>query len=135
MPYVTYSNTFEHRIERSFPESCWRAARPSASARLRLISICRQRLVARLDPQHRRVLQPLQAVSHPAQVLGIDRGTLKVGAPADVTIIDPEREWTIEVSKFRSKSRNCPFGGWKVKGLGEQVIVGGRVVQRSSPLV
>jgi dihydroorotase len=45
---------------------------------------------------------------------------------ADVTIIDPLVEWTIDPSKFRSKSRNCPFGGWKVRGRAQTVIVGGR---------
>ncbi len=91
---------------------------------------------ALIDPGHLTWPQMIAMMTlHPAQILGIDRGTLKPGAPADVTIIDPDREWTIDVTKFRSKSRNCPFGGWKVKGLAEQVIVGGRVVQRVSPLV
>jgi dihydroorotase len=91
---------------------------------------------ALIEPGHLTWPQMIAMMTlHPAQILGIDRGTLKPGAPADVTIIDPDREWTIDVTKFRSKSRNCPFGGWKVKGLAEQVIVGGRVVQRVSPLV
>ena len=64
---------------------------------------------------------------NPAKVLSIDRGTLKPGAMADVTIIDPNAEWTIDVTKFRSKSRNCPFDGWKVKGRAHTVIVGGMV--------
>ncbi|MCE2803691.1 MAG: dihydroorotase [Gemmataceae bacterium] len=91
---------------------------------------------ALIEPGHLTWPQMIAMITlHPAQILGIDRGTLKPGAPADVTIIDPDREWTIDVNKFRSKSRNCPFGGWKVKGLAEQVIVGGRLVQRVSPLV
>lgn len=91
---------------------------------------------ALIEPGHLTWPQMIAMMTlHPAQILGIDRGTLKPGAPADVTIIDPDREWTIDVTKFRSKSRNCPFGGWKVKGLAEQVIVGGRLVQRVSPLV
>ena len=53
---------------------------------------------------------------NPAKVLGIDRGTLKTGAVADVTVIDPATEWTIDPTQFRSKSRNCPFAGWKVRG-------------------
>ena len=90
---------------------------------------------ALIEPGHLTWPQMIAMMTlHPAQILGIDRGTLKPGAPADVTIIDPDREWTIDVTKFRSKSRNCPFGGWKVKGLAEQVIVRGRVVQRVSPL-
>jgi len=91
---------------------------------------------ALIEPGHLTWPQMIAMMTlHPAQILGIDRGTLKPGAPADVTIIDPDREWTIDVTKFRSKSRNCPFGGWKVKGLAEEVIVGGRLVQRVSPLV
>jgi dihydroorotase len=64
---------------------------------------------------------------NPARVLGIDRGTLKAGAVADVTIIDPDVEWTIDPSKFRSKSRNCPFAGWKVRGWADTVILAGKV--------
>lgn len=70
----------------------------------------------------------------PARVLGINRGTLAKGAIADVTVIDPHAEWTIDSAKFRSKSRNCPFNGWKVRSRAEVVIVGGDIKQRSSPL-
>jgi len=61
----------------------------------------------------------------PAQLLGIERGTLQAGVDADVTIIDPNIEWTIDVTKFASKSRNSPFGGVKVRGRAHAVIVGG----------
>jgi len=64
---------------------------------------------------------------NPARVLGIDRGTLREGAIADVTIIDPSVEWTIDPSKFRSKSRNCPFAGWQVRGRADRVFVGGQL--------
>lgn len=70
----------------------------------------------------------------PARVLGINRGTLGKGATADVTVIDPHIEWTIDSAKFKSKSRNCPFNGWKVRSRAEIVIVGGDIKQRSSPL-
>jgi dihydroorotase len=70
----------------------------------------------------------------PAQVLGIDRGTLTPGAVADVTVIDPDVEWTIDPTRFKSKSRNGPFGGWKVRGRAEIVMVGGDIKQRKSPL-
>jgi dihydroorotase len=63
----------------------------------------------------------------PAVLLGIDKGTLKVGADADVTLIDPELSWTIEPKTFHSKSRNTPYGGWKVKGRAVMAIVGGEV--------
>src|SRR5262249_6561874 len=64
---------------------------------------------------------------NPARVLGIDRGTLKAGAVADVTVIDPNAEWTIDPNQFRSKSRNCPFAGWRVRGRAVWVLVGGEV--------
>jgi dihydroorotase len=64
---------------------------------------------------------------NPARVLGVDRGTLKPGAIADVTIIDPTEEWTVDPNTFRSKSRNCPFAVWKVRGRARAVIVGGEV--------
>jgi dihydroorotase len=64
---------------------------------------------------------------NPARALGIDRGTLRPGAVADVTILDPAVEWTIDPTHFRSKSRNCPFANWKVHGRADIVIVGGTV--------
>jgi dihydroorotase len=65
--------------------------------------------------------------ANPARVLGVDRGTLKPGAVADVTVLDPEARWTIDPAKFRSKSRNTPFAGWEVRGRVDAVIVGGAV--------
>src|SRR5687768_8077292 len=64
----------------------------------------------------------------PARVFSLAKGTLQVGADADVAIIDPQAQWEVDPAKFRSKSRNTPFSGWKVKGLVLTTIVGGRVV-------
>ncbi len=64
---------------------------------------------------------------NPAKLLGINKGTLRPGADADVTIIDPDLPWTIDPEQFRSKSRNTPFGGWNVHGRAHTVIVGGEV--------
>ncbi len=63
--------------------------------------------------------------SNPARVLKIGKGTLSVGAVADITIIDPKTEWTVDASQFKSKSKNTPFDGWKLKGKAVQTIVGG----------
>ena len=66
----------------------------------------------------------------PARILGLDKGRLKVGADADLTLIDPAREQTVEVSQFKSKSRNSPFQGWRLKGFAVLTIVSGRIVYR-----
>ncbi len=66
--------------------------------------------------------------SAPAAAFGLDKGTLAVGADADVIIVDQQEQWDVDPAKFRSKSRNTPFAGWKVKGRVNVTIVGGRVV-------
>lgn len=64
----------------------------------------------------------------PASVLHLKgAGSLAVGSAADITLIDPAARWTIDPQKFRSKSRNTPFGGWNVSGLVRTVLVGGTV--------
>ena len=64
---------------------------------------------------------------NPARIIGIEKGSLSKGAQADVTILDPNAEYEIDVSTFRAKSRNCPYHGWKVKGKVEKTIVGGEI--------
>ena len=68
----------------------------------------------------------------PAKVFGLAKGTLAVGADADVTIVDQQEQWEVDPAKFFSKSRNTPFAGWKVKGRVRTTIVGGRVVFEAS---
>jgi dihydroorotase len=63
----------------------------------------------------------------PAKVIGIDKGMLSVGKQGDVTIFDPAAEYSVDTSRFRSKSRNCPYNGWKLKGKVEYTIVGGEI--------
>ncbi len=65
---------------------------------------------------------------NPARILRVAGGTLAVGAPADLTLIDLNREWTVDVGKFASKSRNCPFHGWTLKGRAVMTVVGGKIV-------
>jgi dihydroorotase len=66
----------------------------------------------------------------PARLLRLNRGTLAVGADADVTVFDPDRNWVAEPGQTASKSRNSPFYGWPLKGKAVMTIVGGRVVWR-----
>ena len=64
----------------------------------------------------------------PAGVLNLDRGTLAVGAPADITVLDTERSVTIHADAFESKSSNTPFDGWEATGTNVITIIGGRIV-------
>lgn len=83
---------------------------------------------------HQGHLTLMQAVEKltlaPARILGLDKGQLKVGGDADLTLIDLEREQTIEVSRFKSKSRNSPFQGLKLKGFAVLTVMAGRIVYR-----
>jgi len=62
-----------------------------------------------------------------ARVLSLNKGTLSVGADGDLTVIDPDAEWTIDAGQFRSKSRNCPFDGSQVAGRAVATIVSGQI--------
>jgi dihydroorotase len=64
----------------------------------------------------------------PARLLGLPGGHLAPGAPADVTLLDPAAEWTVDPARFQSRSRNTPFGGWPVTGRPWKTIVGGGIV-------
>lgn len=69
--------------------------------------------------------------TNPARIFNLqDRGTLKVGSIADVTIFDPELEWTFRAAESKSKSKNTPFDGWQFVGAPVATIVGGRIVYR-----
>lgn len=66
--------------------------------------------------------------TNPARILKLDRGSLKVGKAADITLIDPEAEYVIDASLFASKGKNTPFHGRKVKGKVRMTIVDGTIV-------
>jgi len=68
---------------------------------------------------------------NPARILGIDKGTLRVGADADITVIDPTVRWTVSSQHFRSKSGNTPFEGWSLLGRADATIVGGKIKFRA----
>lgn len=77
-------------------------------------------------------ITPLQMAAkmsyNPAQVLGSDKGTLNEKAVADITIIDPDAEYTIDKNTFQSKGKNTPFDGYKVNGKVLYTILGGKIV-------
>lgn len=83
----------------------------------------------------KRVLSWPEAIAkmthNPAKILKLNAGQIKVGMPADLTIIDPEATWTVEPKEFKSKSKNSPFGGRKLRGKAFLTIVDGKVVYQS----
>ena len=78
------------------------------------------------------IISRQQAISlmtcQPAAIIGIDRGSLEVGAVADLTIIDPDLEWTLDPRQLKSKSKNTPFGGWIMRGAAIRTLLAGRTV-------
>jgi dihydroorotase len=81
---------------------------------------------------HRSLIQPARLVEmmsvNPAALLRLQAGTLAEGAVADITVIDPNLEWTVAPEKFLSKSRNTPFAGMRLKGRVILTIVAGEIV-------
>jgi dihydroorotase len=68
---------------------------------------------------------------NPAMIFDLrDRGTLRKGAWGDVTILDPEMNWTFDVAKSKSRSRNTPFNGWTMRGGVVATIVAGKILYR-----
>ena len=82
-----------------------------------------------VEPGILTVMQMAEKMSYnPARILGIDRGSLEIGKAADVVIIDPEIEYTIDADTFASKGKNTPFNGRKVKGKVKMTICDGTIV-------
>ncbi|MFP4156634.1 MAG: dihydroorotase [Opitutales bacterium] len=63
-----------------------------------------------------------------AELCHLEAGTLSAGGPADICLFDPDEEWTVDASRFFSKSRNCPWHGRRLKGMVKQTFVNGRSV-------
>ncbi len=71
----------------------------------------------------------------PAEALGLEPPALRKGARADVTLLDPDREWVVDPARFESKARNCPFAGRTLRGKVAATIVEGGVVMRDGELL
>ena len=84
-----------------------------------------------MDLVHRGVLTPLQLVDRmscgPARIMGLQAGDLEEGGPADLVLIDPEMEFTVDREKFLSRGRNTPFHGRRVRGRALITLVEGRM--------
>ena len=79
--------------------------------------------------QHLSLSEVLALLTHKgAEVCKLDAGTLSTGAPADICLFNPDKEWTVDANKFFSKSRNCPWHGKKLKGVVMSTYVDGQQV-------
>jgi dihydroorotase len=67
----------------------------------------------------------------PSRVYKLPGGTLRRGAPADVTVFDPDTKWVVDPARFKSKGRNTPYGGHTLQGRARCTLVGGRIAYRS----
>jgi dihydroorotase len=91
---------------------------------------------ALIEPGHLRWSEAIAKLTvHPARLLGLDhrKGSLRPGHDADVTIIDPDVEWTIDAKALVSKSKNTPYGGRRVKGRAHAAIVAGELRYSREP--
>jgi dihydroorotase len=90
------------------------------------VALCLDRLVGEGVIDLRRLVELLS--TNPARILGLPGGTLEVGAPADLTLLDLRRKRKVDPARFESKGRSTPFAGLTLKGWPVTTIVGGRVV-------
>jgi dihydroorotase len=90
------------------------------------VALCLDRLVGRKLLDLRALVRLLSA--SPARILGLPGGTLAPGSPADVTVLDLKRKRSVDASRFQTKGRNTPFGGWSLTGWPAMTVVSGRVV-------
>ncbi len=94
------------------------------------VGLCLDRLVAQGVVDLSRLVDLLSC--QPAKIMGLPGGSLRPGAVADVTVLDLDQEWTVDASRFESKSSNTPFDGWSGRGAPLHTIVGGRLISLSA---
>jgi dihydroorotase len=90
------------------------------------VSLCFDRLVHAGVITVSRMIELLS--TNPARILGVPGGSLSIGAPADISILAPDLQVVVDASRMRSKSKNTPFDGWRLRGGVAATIVGGRTV-------
>ena len=90
------------------------------------VSLCFDRLVHAAVVSLPRMIELLAV--NPARILGLPGGSLSAGAPADLTLLAPDLSVEVSAARMRSKSKNTPFDGWRLRGGVAATIVGGRTV-------
>lgn len=68
--------------------------------------------------------------TRPAEIIGWDVGTVRMGADAHLTVFDPTQEWEVDPAAFASRARNCPFRGWRLRGRARLTVCGGRLTHQ-----
>ena len=82
-----------------------------------------------VDTGYLTIMQMAEKMSYnPARILGLDKGVVEEGKPADLVVFNAEKQYVIDPADFWSKGRNTPFAGKKVKGMVMATIVDGRVI-------
>ena len=71
----------------------------------------------------------------PARIFGLNAGSLSEGRPADITVIDPELDWTVDDKEFYTKGSHSPFVGRKLKGRAVMTLVDGRMVMQNGKIL
>lgn len=89
-----------------------------------------------VKPGHLTTMQLVEKMCvNPSKILGLNKGSIEVGSSADLTIIDMDEEYVVDIQKFSSKSKNSPFDGFKLQGTVYYTIVNGNVVVREKLLL
>lgn len=82
------------------------------------------------------IYQAIEKMStKPAEIFRLPIHKITKNEQADLTIIDPEMKWKIDVNKFYSKGRNCPFDGWELQGKAVMTIVNGHIVMKDGKII
>ena len=82
-----------------------------------------------VEPGYLTIMQMAEKMSYnPAKILGLDKGVVEEGKPADLVVFDPNKQYVIDPAEFCSKGKNTPFAGREVKGMVLATIVDGKVV-------
>lgn len=82
-----------------------------------------------VDKGYLTIVQMAEKMSYnPAKILGLDKGVIEEGKPADLVVFDAKRQYVIDPAQFQSKGRNTPFAGRSVKGMVVATVVDGKVV-------
>lgn len=116
------------------PHSAEEKAKPFDEAPFGIIGLETSFAVSNTELVKKGFINPMKLIAlmstNAARILRYDGGTLRIGSRADIAIIDPDEEWIVDPEKFKSKGRNTPFEGMKLKGCVQLTIADGRIIYR-----